>query len=371
LGAGNVPSSQPADSHLCFIIHAYKPYCFDLNDILALPAGFRYRNRFDVQWVEPTLRDRLSECIGRSVLLTLRDASNNRLVPVRWGHIITAERYGKISFFEYVLGELVDYGNDENVQVQQIVSYTRKFSDNHSWLPGVANQGLGSTEPSVFTTSVGFAMPKVDASSPQAWGNAVSAVATAPIYHKVEFLKVMGIYDLDGARAEIKDEAFSLAPDVVYNVQVIQFVPAPGPPGQDAIAPHPIELTTFRDHIIALRPKQQAVGKYDRLTFTIRVGSLRSRERTAVEIPHSPDAAIGGTHLTSLYLPVKIRQSEVRRALVAVAILVIALFFMFRPALGSLSPDVVRNVATVVFVLTLSGPSRTLSALWPSLPWKG
>jgi hypothetical protein len=363
-----VLSNQPTNSHLCFIIHANKPYCFDFNDILALPSGFKYRNRFDIQWVDPVLRDRIEEVVGQQVLLTLRDASNNRLVPARWGRVITAERYGRIAFFEYILGDLIEYGNDENVQTQQIISHTKTFSDNHAWLPGTPNQGL--SKPSVFKTNVGPGIPTADADDRKAWGNVVSAVASAPIYHKIEFLKVMGVYGSDDKPARIEDQAFVLEPDSVYNIRVIQFVPAPGPPGQDTITPHPIELTTFREHIIALRPKQQAVGKYDRLTFTIRVGSLRSNERTAIEIPHVPDAAVQGNHLTSLYLPVRIKQSQGVRAVVALAILAVALFFMFRPALGSIPPDVVRNIATVIFVLTLSGPSQTLSALWPSLPWR-
>ncbi len=42
------------DLHCCFIIQAAIPYFYDLNQILALPAGFRYHNRYNQQWVDPT-----------------------------------------------------------------------------------------------------------------------------------------------------------------------------------------------------------------------------------------------------------------------------------------------------------------------------
>jgi hypothetical protein len=363
-----MPNGATPNSHLCFIIHANRPYCFDLNDILALPSGLRYRNRFDVQWVQPDLRDSIESLVGQRVLLTLRDPANNRLVPVRWGRLITAERYGRITFFEYLLGDLVEYGNDENVQVQQIVSHTDTFRSNHSWLPGVAHQSL--SDPSVFRTTVGTGMPTVEASDRQAWGNVVSAVAQAQIFHRVEFLKIMGIFSAEDRPVAIKDEAFMLSPDSVYSLKIIQYVPTPGPPGQDSIPPHPIEITTFSDHIIALRSKQQAVGKYDRLTFALRVRSLPSGERTAMEVPHVPDAANGGTYMTSLYLPIKIGRVESLRAAASIVLLLACVYLMFRPNIFALSPDIVRNVATVLFVLTLSGPSRTIAAAWPSLPWR-
>lgn len=363
-----MPNGQAADTHVCFIIHASRPYCFDLNDILALPSGFRYRNRFDLQWVEPTIRDNIEGLVGQRVLLTLRDPENSRLVPVRWGQLITAERYGRITFYEYRLGDLIEYDSNEKVQEQEIISHTKKFGSHHPWLPGPAGHDLD--EPSVFRTTVGNGLDTVDASDGKAWGNVVSAVATASIFHRVEFLKIMGIFSVDDRPASISDEAFVLAPDSVYNLKVIQYVPSPGQRGQDTIPPHPIELTTFPTHIIALRSKQQAVGKYDRLTFAIRVKSLPPGERTEMEVPHIPDAANDGQYRTSLYLPVKVAPAGRLRAVFALAVLAISLFFMFKPDLFALSRDLVRNVATVLFVLTLSGPSKTLAAAWPSLPWK-
>jgi hypothetical protein len=43
---------------------------------------------------------------------------------------------------------------------------------------------------------------------------------------------------------------------------------------------------------------------------------------------------------------------------------------MFDPGLVRADPQLVRNLATVLFVLAIAGASRTLQSLWPTLPWR-
>jgi len=106
-------------------------------------------------------------------------------------------------------------------------------------------------------------------------------------------------------------------------------------------------------HITALRAKLQAVGKYDMLTFVIKVLDLAPGERTAMEIPHEPDAATIRSAMTSLYLPITVARAGRLRLLGAVLLAIVSLFFLFRPHIATVSTDVVRNIATVVFVLTM------------------
>jgi hypothetical protein len=54
---------------------------------MALPSGFRFRNRFDLQWVHQDLRQDIEAIAGERVLLILRDVDNNKLIPFRWGSI--------------------------------------------------------------------------------------------------------------------------------------------------------------------------------------------------------------------------------------------------------------------------------------------
>jgi hypothetical protein len=242
------------------------------------------------------------------------------------------------------------------------------FATTHSWLPGVAGQAL--SEPSVFESNVGAVIATADSDNLTMWGNAVAAVATAPAFLRIEFLKVVGLFaSSDGQKAVVVDESLLVRPNTMYELKVFQQVPEPGPPPQ-TIPSHSVELRSFSGHVTALRDKLQAVGKYDMLTFVIRIRDLSPGERTAVEIPHTPDAATTASALTSLYLPLTIQADGKAQVISAVVLALFALFFMFWPHIASLPEDVVRNIATIIFVLTLSGPSRALASMWPSWPWR-
>jgi hypothetical protein len=364
-------SERSEDLHFCFIIQSHNPYCFDLNEILALPSGFRYRNRFDTRWIEPVLQqEEMSSFLQKRVLVVLRDIESNQLIPARWGLIVSAIPVGEIFYFEYQLGDLIRYNSMNNVRLQEIVGHTEAFSRNHHWLPGITGKPL--TDPSVFRSNVGARMPVAPAEDLTAWGNAVSAIATAPVYSDVEFLKIVGLVSSKNKAATVVRESYVAKSDSVYTLQVFQHVPNPTPtsPGIPArIPPHSIELNTFPEHIIALRSKQQAVGKYDMLTFVLKTLALHPGDRTAMEIPHVPDAATSSSALTSLYIPVTFKAKSRILTIIAFAIAGASLYLMFEPHLGSLSTEVVRNLATVVFVLTVAGPSRLFASIWPTWPW--
>jgi hypothetical protein len=350
--------------HACFIIHAHRPYCFDLNEALALPSGLRYRSRFDFQWVAPALRDEIADLTGRPVLLILRDLDNNKLVPVRWGKIITVLPVGRVVFFEYILEDLVLYSTPVNVRKQEIIARTTTFAEQHDWLPGP--QGEQLTSPSVFVSTAGHGLPKVSAADLTAWGNAVAAVATAPVYSGVEFLKIVGLYGAGDRSRPIVRESYVVRPNTVYTLRVWQQIAEP----PDIVVPsHAVEVKTFPDHIIALRYRQQAVGKYDMLTFVLRVMTLGRGERTAIEIPHVPDAATEGRASISIYLPLTISAPSPARLTATAALLLVSLILMFFPAHTHLRPDLARNIGTILLVLTIAGPSRTLTSLWPAWPW--
>lgn len=352
--------------HVCFIIHSHQPYCFDLNEMLALPSGLRYRNRFDNQWIQPNLRNGVENLIGERVLVILRDVENNTLIPVRWGAITIVQSIGKIVYFEYLLGDLVEYGTAANVRQQEILDRTATLSAEHGWLPGTAGQPM--VDPSVFKSTAGSGFPTIGAANLTAWGNAISAIATAPIYRDVEFLKIVDLVGPDGAEAEIINESYRVDRNTVYALRVFQHVPSPT---MQSFPAHSIEVNTFSQHVVALRSKQRAVGKYDMLTFVLRVLNLGPGERTAMEIPHIPDIATNKQALTSIYLPLVVRPARPARLALTGLILLASLVLMFFPTLTRLPGDLVRNVATVVFVLTLTGPSRMLATIWPSWPWGG
>jgi len=361
-----VPTTSSARQHLCLIIHSHRPYCFDINQILALPSGFRFHNRFDIQWVHQDLRQDLESLKNQEVLLILRDPDNNKLIPFRWGHLINVERIAKTVLFDYHLGDLVEYSNDDNVIAEEINSHTRELSGRHDWLPG--EQGRGLTTPAVFRSDVGSELTTSDADDMKAWGNCVDAVSTAPCYLRMEFLKVVGLFGTDNRRAPVVSETLRIRRNSMYVLHIFEYIPRPGP-GNESIPLHNLELSSFPDHITTLVPKQQIVGKYDRLEFDLKVLNLAPGERTALAIPYQPDAATTATASATIYLPLSTPPSRHGQLILSIILAAASLFFMFRPEIRGLSQEVVRNVATVVFVLTVSGPSRTLAAIWPTWPW--
>jgi len=277
-------TSYPPHQHLCFIIHANVPYAYDFNAILALPAGFRYRNRFDERWVDPNLREDVEAATSVEVLLILRDQDANQLVPARWARIQLAQRIGRIYYFEYLLGDLVRYNPDEDKREEEIAQRTATLNQYHPALPGSAGQPLEA--PSVFRSVAGRQFPTAQAGDLTEWGNTVAAVARAKIFSRVEFLNVTGLFSLTGEPAQVYAEHFVVRPATVYQLRVFQGVPVPG---DEVLEPHDIEIQTFTDHIVQLRARQRAVGKYDMLNFVLKTKRLAPRERSAIEIPLVPN----------------------------------------------------------------------------------
>jgi hypothetical protein len=361
-----MPTNDSAAQHLCLVIHSHRPYCFDINQILALPSGFRFHNRFDIQWIHQDLRQEVESLTGQRVLLVLRDPDNNKLIPFRWGRLFNVERIAKTVLFDYHLEDLIDYSNEDNVIIEEIKARTRMFADRHSWLPGELGKGL--TSPAVFKSDVGFGLSTSDGDNMKAWGNCVDAVSTAPCYLRMEFLKVVGLFDVNNERAPVVKETLLVKSNSMYVLSIFEYIPKPGPENE-SIPLHNLELTSFPGHVTTLVPKQQVVGKYDRLDFDLKVLNLGPSERTALAIPYQPDAATSATASATIYLPLSTAASRHGQLIAALALAIVSLFLMFRPDIGNLSQEVVRNVATVIFVLTVSGPSRTLASIWPVWPW--
>lgn len=362
-----MPLRPPGSDHYCFIIHDNLPYCYDINFVLALPSGSRYRNRFRKSWVEGNLHDNIATMIGANVLIILRVQEQNILIPVRWGTIKEAQQFGGIYYFEYVLGDLIAYSAEPAQRSTEISYSTKLFSDMHVWLPGTAGQML--TEPSVFRSTAGSHLQLRPGDDFTAWGNGVEAVITAPIYDKAEFLKVLGLFDLRGRASPVIDEHYVIRSNTVYQLRVFQYVPAP--PGTSTTAPHDIEVVTFTDHFVQLRPKQRAVGLYDELIFVLKSKRLPPKERSAIEIPYNPAPAGTGSYAPrALYLPIITTGRSPAIIILSVVLLIASLIGMFAPKVYHANEDEVRSLATVIFVLVVSGWRTTMDSLFPSLPWQ-
>jgi hypothetical protein len=352
------------DLHCCFVIQAVPPYHYDLNQMLALPSGFRYRNRYSETWVDPNLRSNIKQLRQKRLLLVMRDKERNRLVPARWATIDHAQPVGNVFYFEYRLGDLVEYSREPDTRETEIHAYTRTLRRYHAELPGTPHADL--TTPSVFLSAAGNQLPTAPADDLTHWGNVVGAVATAAVYEKVDFLKVVDLRTSHHKRkAALVNDRYEVAPNTVYTLLVFQTMPNFG---DGIVEPHDVNLLTFPGHVASLRNRQRAVGKYDMLTFDLKVLDLPPNERTSIEVAYDPSCQLGVYDSSSLHIPLMVRQRRTAGSILRYTFACIALVLLFLPMLVPADTQIVRNVATVGLVLAIAGAGRTLQALWHALP---
>lgn len=299
-------------------------------------------------------------------LLVLRDQNRNRLIPFRWATVVLAERSGNMFYFEYLVEELISYPPDEAGVESQIISATDDFGRYHAWLPGSSGSPLNERQPSVFASRAGANLPTAETDTPSEWGATANAVSTPTVFEGSEFLKVLGMRTLKGVDAQVKEESFVLKADTVYQIRVLQNIPRPG---SSTIEPHDIKLHSFGDHLVNLRPSQRAVGKYDMLNFVVKTRALPPNERSAIEVPITPVKGQASYAPSPLYMPVQIGPRSPWAVIGWLLAVALSLVLIFKPQLTNLDVTLVRNIATVLFVLLVSGWQRTGSAIFPILPW--
>jgi hypothetical protein len=279
----NAPGSNKPDQY-CFVIHSVPPYCYEFYQIFALPSGFQYRQRYDERWVEHSLRNDLNTIIGKEVLIVFWNASTATLYPVRWGRVSTAQKVGRIFYFEYVLTDFVGYKADANARSAQILAFNDTFTGFHQ---EIVERTPPEIKTSVFATDVGQHLPRTTFNDLTNWGNIVDAVAQAPVFKGMEFLKIIDLREgLEKTLAPFGN-GYQLRDRHTYRLRVFQIVPNP----LETSAPHDIELNSFVDQIQILRKRQTAVGKYDVLTYLFKLSGVPSGEQTAFEI--RPASSIG------------------------------------------------------------------------------
>lgn len=352
------------NEHCCFVINSILPYRYDINQIVALPAGFTYRNRWAQQWVDPSLSDDIAKLQGKSVLIILRDFDEDILIPVRWGKLYLTQRIGTIFYFEYELGDFVRYDADatkRTEQTEQIEAFNRTFRSYHPESSSAPKAGI---KPSVFLSRIGSELEGATFDDFDNWGNVVDAIGRVKTYEAVEFLKIVSTASLDKNPAKIHERQYELRPNTVYEMRLFQFIPNPG---ATELEPHDIELNASRGQIMVLQERQRAVGKYDMLRFVFRVEDLKHGESSFIEVLHKPHPRSSDFALPSLYLPVTIKRGWRSANIIRFLVTATALLFTFSPdffGLIKIDAEWVRSLAIVLFVLTIMGWRRVWEAFW-------
>ncbi len=344
-------SRQPSDI-CCFVVHSVQPYLHDVMQVLALPQGLLYRLRYDGLWVESTLRQNIVQLQGRQGLILFYDDTTKTLFPVRWSTIKVARQVGRIFYFELTLQELPGYESDLEARNAQVLGFNKTFNGFHHGL-FVERNGQKVLELCVFPSGMGQQVGRIEFSDLTNWGNVVDAVGQTPSFERAEFIKILDLVNGSGKTISPHNEAYSLKDDKTYTLRVFQIIPNAG---QSRGEPHDIELRTFSDQIRILRQRQRAVGKYDVLTYVLKVSGLAAGERTAVELVAIPVDAQKHT-MTGLYLPVAAETPSLRSRIGRLVAVITSLALTFVPIVLDTGTwgTTISFIGVIGFVLSIVG----------------
>ncbi|MBA7698753.1 hypothetical protein ES703_107435 [subsurface metagenome] len=342
----------PSSDTCCFVVHAIQPYLHDVMQLLALPPGLQYRLRYDLQWVEAPLVKNIEQLQGKEALVIFYDDTTKNLFPLRWSTITIARQVGRIFYFELMLQGLPSYKSELEARNAQVSGFNTTFNGFHHDL-FIERNGQKVLELCVFLSGIGQHVGTTDFSDLTNWGNVVDAVGQTKNFERAEFIKILDLIDSLGCAISPRKEAYSLKDGKTYTLRVFQIIPNAG---ESRGEPHDIELRAFSDQIQVLRQRQRAVGKYDVLTWVLKVSGLASGERTALELVTIPSES--HKHImTGLYLPVFVAAPSLMSVVSRVVFALVGLALIFLPII--LGPGTWESalsfVGMIAFVLSIAG----------------
>jgi len=330
---------------------------------MAYPKGFRYRFRFDEEWVHDEIKNNISILIGKKGLIVFRDKAEAKFYPIRYFTLSLARRIGIIYYFEYELGEFVDFSSDENWRSTQLTNFNKEFAEFHGskfisnepgkdmkplvllsgFKPEIVNQHYGTNDP-------------MDREYEQ-WGNIVTLTRNIKFYEGVEFIKLIGAepMKLDSGESYFKNGYLYVKAGDDYKLMVLQHVPKGG---QEKSEPRDIEVKSDNKYIEILRNKARAVGKYDVLTFIFRVRTKSGGHDSFIDIIHTPKTENQQYIEPKLYIPIRINR-QLKKLIIKSAlcgIFTFAYFFIhFHPQtslgfLGTFLKDLSLIGITVIII---------------------
>lgn len=320
--------------------------------LLALPPGLQYRLRYDWQWVEAPLTQNIEQSQGKEALVLFYDDITKNLFPLRWSTITIARQVGRIFYFELMLQGLPSYKSELEARNAQISGFNTTFNGFHHDL-FVERNGQKVLDLCVFLSGISQHVGIADFSDLTNWGNVVDAVGQTKHFERAEFIKILDVIDSSERAISPQKGAYSLGDGKTYTLRVFQIIPNAG---ESRGEPHDIELRAFSDQIQILRQRQRAVGKYDVLTWVLKVSGLPSGERTALELVAIPSESYKYI-MTGLYLPVIVAAPSLLSTVGRVAFVLASLALIFLPNILGTGTwnSALSFVGMIAFVFSIVG----------------
>lgn len=278
-------------NQLVVVFNTLEPYGYELVNLLAYPAGFTARFRFDDKWFDAPLAGILTGATPGYIVL--RDFRAGRLYPVRRFVLLSYSKIGVIHHLQCELGELFEFDSDENRREIQFCDFNTAFCTARTDIQ-TTNQPDGHMKPLVFMSGYDPSLSNYNskATEPSArdnerWANLLSMIRDIDFYVDSEFLRIIRVSEQGwpDRRAPVKDHSFLLKRSLNYEIVVAQYRPG-GLKTQSE--PRDIELKCDDKNIISVRPLQRAVGKYDILSFVLRVEGDTKIKKSFFDLKFTP-----------------------------------------------------------------------------------
>lgn len=358
------------------IVNSIAPYCYELNNILALPNGFSYRFRYQNskqgEWMPEIDNPKdLNNCDG---LIVLREFQNTAdLTPIRKINIYKVLIIGDIVYIEYRLKDKVILSSNLEERKAQI----RRFNERIT--PDIKTDIYPNTPGTDLKNLVFFGMDythdfidkdykgDIEDQDSNKWGNIVELIGDGlEVYKDIDFIKITGIVNDNGKLAKVqtvKNNTFFLLENKrVYNLQFLQRTYTGRRGTSSVVTPRNIVMTTGSTDIKTIISRRDILGKYDLMHFSFKpdITSIRNDSFLMIEFERKNDDVF----LPSITVPVRIRTSIFEIALtissVVVFILTIILYWLPDKIVASDSVQAFRNILLPIMILAGGGTMRNI-----------
>ena len=176
--------------------------------------------------------------------------------------------------------------------------------------------------------------------------NIVSSIRDVGYFENVEFLRILSIFEhpKDAKRPEVEQGAWNLLEGATYTLRVVQFIPN-GKKTRDA--PNDISINADEAVIKVVRGRQRAVGKYDVLTFVIRVGAFVRSTYSLIDVEYTPFPLLQQRIEPRISMPIQIVRSPrgiVRRILLTTLFVGLYFFPNFAAYIPIVTEELVKDL---------------------------
>jgi len=284
------------------IVNSIEPYCYELNNIMALPIGFKYRFRYqrnkNGEWM-PEIKDPklLLKCDG---LVVLREFQNSAsFIPIRHINIYNVLVIGDIVYIEYTLKSRIQFSSNISKRDSQLTTFNNRIITDiktHLYpnIPGsdLKNLVFFGTDYTYDFTDDDYCGSTEDEDSNR-WGNLVELIGTyrnegITTLKDVDFIKIIDIIDDNNIQASIVSDKsgnyFHLKNKCIYQIRFLQRTYT-GRKGTSAvITPRTIELNVGSTELRTIISKIDVLGKYDLLNLSFRTEIAVNKMNTFITL---------------------------------------------------------------------------------------